>query len=388
MNQKTDTVKPGTSTRPEFDAVEIRVSAETSALALAEREKATIQAMFIVALNRPRDIDRFEQNILRECDRPGFAEVARYERPVGKEFNKITGEWEDKIAEGWSIRFAEAVMRHWTNVFCDAKSAYEDERKRIVRMAVIDLESNITISSELHMAKTVERRGRGRKRDEPPEGREVLGQRINSKGDPVFIVAATDDELNSKQANHWSKFIRNVLRFVPGDVLDKCLERVQSVLDNQAGDEAREKLRTGFDALGISATDLQTYLGHAIKDTTKKELAALRKLYTAIKENEIGWSEAIELKNPTGSVAQAEKKGEERIAEERMKAAAAGGTRTEPVTAEEMDRVAAERKAALGSELTAQPSDVPTQEEMDAATRAAAERENRTDKLVFGRKGK
>lgn len=153
----------GVVVRQDFDSTEISRSGETSAQALAEREKATIQAMFLVADGRRRSVAKFEEGLLAECERPGFAEIARYKKPQ-RSRDPQTGEWVEGFIEGWSIRFAEAALRNWGNVFCDAKIVYEDADKRIVRFMLIDLQSNLPVSTEIQLAKVVERRGTG------PEG--------------------------------------------------------------------------------------------------------------------------------------------------------------------------------------------------------------------------
>lgn len=72
-------------------------SHETAASAAAAQSKALVEARYTVAINRPRDIDAVRQALLKECSRPSFAAVARYNKPIGKG------------VVGPSIRFAEAV---------------------------------------------------------------------------------------------------------------------------------------------------------------------------------------------------------------------------------------------------------------------------------------
>lgn len=323
------TITPGAGeiARQEFGSQQLMNMAETSATAIAEREKATIQAMFIMAERKPREVAKFSRNLLLECDRPGFAEVARYRKPAGNKKDPISGEWVPNFAEGFSIRFAEAALRNWTNVFCDSKIVYEDDQKRIVRFMVIDLENNIPLSSEIQLGKTVERKGKKDKRGnvQPPEGREVHGERLNSYGDKVFIVAATEDELGMKQASAWSKFIRNVLRFMPGDILDSALERIEETLKKQVPQASAAKMVTKFDALGISVADLQAYIGHALSDITHKDLDELRGVYTAIKDGETTWADVLEAKQPSGSSDAAKKAAEEKLAELKKQAESAGG---------------------------------------------------------------
>jgi hypothetical protein len=68
--------------------------------------------------------------IFKECQRPGFADVAMYAKPVGKQ-----------RIRGLSIRFAEAAIRHFTNVLTQVAVVFDDERRRILHVSVIDLET-------------------------------------------------------------------------------------------------------------------------------------------------------------------------------------------------------------------------------------------------------
>ncbi|HYG12344.1 MAG TPA: hypothetical protein VD835_20545, partial [Pyrinomonadaceae bacterium] len=98
---------------------------ETSTTALAAQAKAQIEARYIVAMQRPRDMDTVRTKLLKECSRPGFAKVARYSKPVGG--SKI---------EGPSIRFAEAALRCMGNVVPESFVVWDDEEKRVVRVSV------------------------------------------------------------------------------------------------------------------------------------------------------------------------------------------------------------------------------------------------------------
>ncbi len=98
--------------REGFGEVESKLGGETAATSVAAAAKASIEAAYIMAMRRPRDIDQVRVRLLKACLRPGFAEAARYRRPVGREQNPDTGEWGQKIAEGLSIRFAEEAFRN------------------------------------------------------------------------------------------------------------------------------------------------------------------------------------------------------------------------------------------------------------------------------------
>ena len=78
--------------------------------------KATIQARYIVAMQRPRDIDDFRVRMLKHAKRPGFAALAEYAKPVGG--GKV---------RGMSIRFVEAALREYGNVIPEVVSVYDDD---------------------------------------------------------------------------------------------------------------------------------------------------------------------------------------------------------------------------------------------------------------------
>src|SRR5262245_35832870 len=101
----------------------ISVSRENHATAaLVAKARADIEARWTMALHRPRNMDQVRAMLLKECRRPGFAEVAIYHKPVG-----------DGV-EGLSIRFAEAAARCYGNVAQDATQIYDDPDVRVMRV--------------------------------------------------------------------------------------------------------------------------------------------------------------------------------------------------------------------------------------------------------------
>lgn len=256
---------------------------ETAITAAAAQAQAAIQARYVMALQRPRDLDVVRQRILTECRRPGFAEAALYRKPVGK--SEIVGP---------SIRFAEAMIRCCTNILVETTTIYDDEDKRIVRVSVTDLEANITYPTDKVIVKSVERRHANK-------GQEILGERLNSYGDKVYIVRATEDDLAVKEAAIVSKAIRtNGLRMIPGDLLDEGVAVIKATLEAGAKAEdpaARKKqLADAFASMGVSPTDLKAYLGHDLDSLSPTEVVDLRTLYRSIKDGETTWQEIVELR--------------------------------------------------------------------------------------------
>lgn len=281
--------------------IERQTQPETAATAVAAAARATIEARAFLAERHPRDWNRVSRNIIKECERPGFASSARYRKPIGKVFNKDTGRWEDGFVQGLSIRFAEAALRHMTNVYCETTIIYDDPTSRILRITVTDLEANTAFSADVPVPKTKERK-------KLKEGERPLGQRPNSYGDIVYLLPATDDDILNKQNALASKALRNLtLRVLPGDIQDEaeatCI-RIARDADAKDLPGARKKIVFAFAGLKISEAELVAYLGHEVATMDLDELDELRQVYSGVKEGEAQWKDMLEAKR--GSRGEAE----------------------------------------------------------------------------------
>lgn len=271
----------GGSVRQDFGGVESTALAETASTAVAAQARAAVESRYILALRRPRDWDDVRVRLLKECARPGFAALAIYRKPIGAG------------VEGPSIRFAEAALRCMTNVFPEVAVVYDDAGKRIVRVSVTDLESNLTYSQDLVVEKTVERAS-------VKGGQTAISQRTNSYGKTTFLVAATEDDLLMKQGALVSKALRTLaLRILPGDLLDDAVRKVWETRNAENArdpEAARKALADAFAPLGVMPSDLKTYLGHELGSAGPAEIEELRSLFAAIREGETTWSDAVEAK--------------------------------------------------------------------------------------------
>ncbi len=263
---------------------------ETASTAIAAQAKALVEARYTVAMHRPRDWDQVRDRLLKDCRRPGFADSAIYHKPVGK---GVTGP---------SIRFAEAAIRNMTNVVVETMTTYDDHEKRIVRVTVTDLEANVPYSQDVTITKTVER-------NSVKQGDNVLRSRTGSKGQPVYILEATDDDILNKANALISKAIRTLgLRLLPGDIMDECMEmcrETQRNRDAQDPDTARRRIFDAFSASGVSPEQIKEYLGHDAKTLAPREIEELRALYNALRDGETTWREAMDAKHPKPEAAPA-----------------------------------------------------------------------------------
>lgn len=254
----------------------VAANSDPAAIATAESARARIQAAYTVAIGRPRSYLQSRNRILERCKNPRFAELVEYAKPVGN--TTITGP---------TIRFAELAIREWGNIDCQNSVVYEDGNIRRIRITITDLETNSTLSKEVQVSKTVERRS--------SVGREVIGTRTNSRGDTVYIVKATDDEIQMKTDSLVSKSIRNEsLRLIPQEIVEEAIDVARETLRNRdAKDpaEARRKLADAFAALGVMPVQLESFLKHPLEYTSPDEMQELRTIYAAIKNGESKWSD-------------------------------------------------------------------------------------------------
>lgn len=320
-------VRPNGAVQTEgFGEREVRPYSEVASSAVQAREQAAVQARYIVAMQRPRDVENFRVRLLKECRRPGFAEVAEYARPVGKEKNEQTGKWEDKIARGPSIRLIETAVQHFGNIVAEAPVVFEGEESRLVRAQMTDLETNVTWMQDIVVPRRIERRGfADNGQILPPKGRNVINSRKNSSGDTVFLIEATDDEVNVKQSAMISKAQRkNAERLLPADIVQEALTVCRKTREDEDSKDptgAMRRIVDGFAEFNVEPSELAEYLEKPLDRIQPVERDLLRGIYAAIKSGEMTWEQAIAEKNPTsGSKEAAESVAQNKLAALRKQA--------------------------------------------------------------------
>jgi hypothetical protein len=278
-------------TREEFGATEIATTGETVASVLAARAKAEVEARFIMAMKRPRDMHLVRRKLLDACERPGFAGSAteRIDNRSGiawffKPINKNDG------IEGFTIRFAEEAMRCMGNIDARSSVIWEDENQRMISVEVLDLENNISVPTTIVVKKSIERKYL-------KKGETAISTRINSYGDPVYLRAATDDEVLVKQNSAISKAMRNgILRLLPGDIQSECKERIMQIRHGAAAEDPAgysKKVIDSFARIGVKPDELVSYLGHSVESSSPIELTNLQDLFRAIRDGDTTWAEVI-----------------------------------------------------------------------------------------------
>lgn len=250
------------------------------AVASSKAAETEIQAGYIMAMRNPRNEANALVAIVQTCRNPRFAAKAMYAKPVS-----------GKDVIGPSIRLAEEMCRQWGNMDMQLFTVYEDDFKRIVRVVVKDLQTNTRYAQEVPIEKTIERKSKFKR-----EG-DLIRERTNTQGDRIFVLRATEDELQTKQAAGASKAIRNnILRLIPDHIQQEAIEVVNETKRNkvQADPEGeKRKIMNRFGALGVKPSDMEEYLDHPVEQISVDELADLGAIVTTIENGEAKWSDYL-----------------------------------------------------------------------------------------------
>lgn len=323
-----------------FGTVETVNQRDTQASVLAERARAEVQSRYIIAMQRPRNIEAFRIRLLEHCKRPGFAAIAEYAKPVGGQ--KIKGP---------TIRFVETALREYENVLPVATITYDDELKRITQVSVTDLERNVTYYDDATAEKFVERRN-------TKSGDEVLGSRQNSYGETVYKLRATEDDFANKIGSAVSKKTRNLgIRILPPDIVEEALAMCRKTIATKDAEDpaaARRQIADAFAAIRVMPTDIDAYLGHAFDQASPAELVELRSAYAAVRDGEAKWMDLVESQRVArGEIEPEDASKSSKVAGDKLRAKIDEVKQKQAAAqAEETKKKAAEQKSAPAAGVT------------------------------------
>jgi hypothetical protein len=270
-----------------------RAMGELAITPAIEQAVTEIKLAAQLALMMPRDIGAATAELLALCEDPIFADAAIWEKKQGRKKDETTGQWVDNYIEGFSIRFVEDAVRVYrhirstSTVVLDTESDGARPGERTIAVSVWDCQANASYSDQVHVRKVVER--------SDARGREVISERLNSNNKIVFLVHATDDEIQNVQAAKVSKAIRTmVLRLLPSAMKRVCYDRCNATLRTEAErnlPKKRTEMVAAFAAIKVTRAMLENFLGHSVDATTVDELMDLSNACRAIREGETTWKD-------------------------------------------------------------------------------------------------
>ena len=265
--------------------------AHTGATAAAQHAMAQIQARHLVAISRPRDVMQFRDRLLADCERPGFADKAHYDVP--------------NRGKGMSIRFAEAALRHFGNLYCEAITVDNNEEEVTVRVTVTDLETNSADSRDVTIAKTVERKAK------PALESDILDVRVNSYGETVYLRRATDEEILGKRNSLVQKAKRVlIIAFLPFDIVEEAAAACAATRRNRDAEDPGAAIKRLCDAFSvqqrITPDELGRYMGKNVQRLSPDDIDHLRGIFAALQSGDTTWEACMEAKHPTQTTGEPE----------------------------------------------------------------------------------
>lgn len=243
---------------------------------------ATVQARTLMAVKIRNDIDVTRQGVLKECSRPQFAETAMYAVPRG-----------GKTIRGLSIHYADMALQNMRNIQIQYSVELDNEQQRHIRVTATNLETNSSWDELAIVDKTVERKTL-------KEGQVPLGQRLNSFGKLVYLLAADEGDFIVKMRAELAKRRRDViLRCIPEWLREESIDCINETMHKVAsgtatdGDKQRRKLLDRLLGRGVTAAQVAEFLGHPAEQMTAPEYRELIQIGQAMAEGSTTWDEVI-----------------------------------------------------------------------------------------------
>jgi hypothetical protein len=270
-----------------FGTTELVRHTETMSTAMAAAAQASIQARYIVALQRPRDLMAARAALMEQAERPTFAEAAIYRLPREK-WDPDLWKRVQIVIEGPTIRFAEAARLAFKNIVTEVQIVHEDEQLRLILVTTTDLESNVTETGPVTVRKTKEVQ-------KTYKGAVVLSQRANSQGQILYTVASSPSDVDQATNSAIARVKRNqILALIPANLKQDAIAACKLTLSNQTKQQLAATQRAASKAyadMGVPDAQITEYLGHPISDATADELQNLRGIAVAIRDGMTTWKD-------------------------------------------------------------------------------------------------
>lgn len=238
---------------PAFERAPVPSAVNVGAVAIEqERAIAEAQGQLILAKRFPRDLNAAYAEIMESCKHPSMAAVAFYSVP--RAGGSVTGP---------SIRLAEELARVCGNIEYGHRELSRDAGKSEVEVYAWDKQTNTRRIRQI-----------------------TVGHTIDTRNGPK--PCRDQKEVDDLIANKASKQMRSlVLSLMPVWLKESAMEECRKTLAGDNKEPLSVKIRgmtQAFAPYGVTVKHLETYLGHALDQTTRDELIDLVGIHNAMKE--------------------------------------------------------------------------------------------------------
>ena len=266
--------------KEEITALAQRTDSAVATVDVAQTRAAQeVQAAMVVAKKFPRDTIAAERRILDACKRPALAKAAAYEYQRGG--GTITGP---------SIRLAEVAAQAYGNLDFGIIELEQRNGESSVMAYAWDLETN-TRSTKVFTVRHERRSGRG---DE-----NAVIKRLSDPRDIYEMVA-----------NNGARRLRAcILAVIPGDIIESALDECEKTMAGQNSKPLADRIKemlTLFAPYRVSQDMIEERIGHKLSTITERELMALGRVFTGIRDGFSDVAESFSQPQPASGTSRAD----------------------------------------------------------------------------------
>jgi hypothetical protein len=218
------------------------------------RQMQEVKGMIFMAKQFPRDTYESFNRLMKACDRQILAESATYEYPRG-----------DKRVTGPSIRLAEVAAQNWGNIDFGVVELEQKNGESTAMSYAWDLETNVR-QTKIFVVK---------------HERYSKNKGLTRLTDPRDIYEMV--------ANQGARRLRAcILGVIPGDVIDKAIERCHKTLIGNNTTPLEDRLKEVLSALekaySVTIEMVEKHFGYKIQSFTEMDLVKLKSIGTSLKD--------------------------------------------------------------------------------------------------------
>lgn len=322
--------------------------AQSRSMVVASMEM--VRGAMQMAREFPRNENLAYQTIMGACTVPAFAEKALYSWSTGKGKNT-------KLIEGPTVYMMKEISRRWGHMHSGFHLVADSADKRTLRCFARDLQTGMFFEFDVTFAKVLFRHfGDGREGGEwrNCDERELL-QLTNAQG---------------------SRGVRNAIQSViPDFVVSEAMNKVKEVKTAAIKQDPKgflKMLLVRFDALGISATEIEDFVGFELAKLNADQLRYLSNVAGAV-EDGTPWTDYLNKKAVKEKVAGASPPKTAAELKDRIAQKAAGTLKpdADPDPKKDGKKDATKKDAAAKKEEP--PKDAPKNNQGEASPRGDAD---------------
>lgn len=235
--------------------------AQRNSAAAGAGARAELEAMCAMARMNPRDEFKALTAMVNAAKRPAFAEAATYSFPRGGQ--NVTGP---------SVSLMRPLATYWGHVRFGVRIVDDDDEIIGIEGFAHDLQTGAYCTLPDRFKKLVQRKNKASGKTEwmRPDERD-LRELVNRRG---------------------AILVRNcVLSVIPPDIVDRVLQECEKTLNEGAAGKLKStkedtirNLVLAWADFGVTAEDLEKYLGHPLAQLTPQEFVNFQGMYRSIRD--------------------------------------------------------------------------------------------------------